>query len=263
MICSYLARLRANGSNSTMAKPLGHNADKGFNLTQQTAHQLGEAIVSGEYGVHNPVPSEAVLCDIMNVSRSAAREAVKSLAAKGLISSRARQGIRVLPESEWNLFDADVLTWIRNSNPSLELLKEFAELRVAVEPIAAQQAAQQQDLEKIAEMAVALERMKAADAGLDDPLNSDIAFHMSILDASGNRFFSQLGRITDTTLRVSIRVTNNLFGVTAASYENHKRVYDAIHKQQPDKARKAMQQLVESALALIVDALQEKEQAAK
>ena len=185
-----------------------------MNLTQQVAHSLGSAIVSGEYGEHNPVPSEAVLCEQLEVSRSAAREAVKSLAAKGLITSRARQGIRVLPESEWNLFDADVLRWIRDSNPSIELLKEFTELRIAVEPEAAKLATERQNADKIEKIGVALERMKLAETGLDDPLESDIAFHLSILDASENRFFMQLGRIIDTTLRVSIRFTNRRTGGT-------------------------------------------------
>ncbi|MGI9295612.1 MAG: FadR/GntR family transcriptional regulator, partial [Pseudomonadales bacterium] len=207
-----------------------------MNLTQQVAHTLGKAIISGTYGDHNPVPSEAVLCEQLNVSRSAAREAVKSLAAKGLISSRARQGIRVRPESEWNLFDADVLRWIRDSNPSLELLKEFSELRIAIEPEAASLAAERQNEKKIALIGQALERMKNAESGLDDPLESDIAFHLSVLNASENRFFGQLGRIIDTTLRVSIRFTNMLSGVRAAPYADHKKIYDAIVRKQPDKA---------------------------
>ena len=142
-------------------------AKQNMNLTQQVAETLGSAIVNGRYGAHNPVPSEAALCEQLEVSRSATREAVKSLAAKGLISSRARQGIRVLPESEWNLFDADVLRWMRNSNPSLTLLREFTELRVAVEPEAARLAAQRQNPEKISQIGLALERMKQAEAGLD------------------------------------------------------------------------------------------------
>ena len=124
---------------------------KGLNLTQQIAHHLGREIIARRYGDHNPIPSEAVLCEQLDVSRSAAREAVKSLAAKGLISSRARQGIRVLPESEWNLFDTDVLSWIRDSNPSLTLLREFTELRIAVEPEAAWLAARRQDAEERAD----------------------------------------------------------------------------------------------------------------
>ncbi|MEM8548066.1 MAG: FadR/GntR family transcriptional regulator, partial [Pseudomonadota bacterium] len=196
-----------------------------MNLTQQVAHFLGKAIVSGQYGAHNPVPSEANLCQQLEVSRSAAREAVKSLAAKGLISSRARQGIRVLPETQWNLFDADVLSWIRESNPSLELLREFTELRIAVEPEAAFLAAQRNDENEQSAIAASLARMQQAEAGLDDPLEADIAFHTSVLDASGNRFFAQLARITDTTLRVSIRYTNRLKGVKAADYEEHKAIY--------------------------------------
>ncbi|MEH6567505.1 MAG: FadR/GntR family transcriptional regulator [Halioglobus sp.] len=233
-------------------------SNNGMNLTQQIAHHLGKSIISGVYGDHNPVPSEAVLCQELDVSRSAAREAVKSLAAKGLISSRARQGIRVLPESEWNLFDADILGWIRDSNPSLELLQEFAELRIAMEPAAAWLAAQRQNTQEIALIGVALERMKKAESGLDDPLESDIAFHSSILKASGNRFYMQLGRVIDTTLRVSIRFTNMLTGVSAADYLDHKKIYDAIVANKPDKAQKESQKLVGDALQLINVALEGK-----
>ncbi len=231
--------------------------NRGMNLTQQVADTLGNAIINGKYGEHNPVPSEAMLCDQLQVSRSAAREAVKSLAAKGLITSRARQGIRVLPESEWNLFDADVLRWMRDSNPSLELLREFTELRVAVEPEAAMLAAQRQNAEKIARIGAALDRMKQAESGLDDPLESDIAFHLSILEASENRFFTQLGRIIDTTLRVSIRFTNMRTGVRAGNHAEHKIIYDAIVANRPEEAAKNATQLMASALATIVSALKE------
>lgn len=231
--------------------------NRGMNLTQQVADTLGNAIINGKYGEHNPVPSEAVLCEQLKVSRSAAREAVKSLAAKGLITSRARQGIRVLPEAEWNLFDADVLRWMRDSNPSLELLKEITELRVAVEPEAAMLAAQRQNSEKIAKIGDALDRMKKAETGLDDPLESDIAFHLSILDASENRFFMQLGRIIDTTLRVSIRFTNMRTGVRAGNHQEHKKIYDAIVAKQPEQAAEYASHLMDSALTTISGALKE------
>ena len=229
----------------------------GMNLTQQIAHYLGKAVVSGQYGAHNPIPSEAVLCEQLNVSRSAAREAVKSLAAKGLISSRARQGIKVRPEIEWNLFDQDVLSWIRDSNPSLSLLREFTQLRLAVEPEAARLAAELQSSDKIVEIGKALERMRKAESGMDDPLESDIAFHLSILNAGENRFFMQLGRIIDTTLRVSIRFTNMRQGVAAAAYEEHKRIYDAILAHDADAAAEASAAMMTAALELIDSALED------
>lgn len=234
-----------------------NKTNRGMNLTQQVADTLGNAIINGDYGTHNPVPSEAVLCEQLNVSRSAAREAVKSLAAKGLITSRARQGIRILPETEWNLFDADVLRWMRDSNPSLALLREFTELRVAIEPEAAILATQRQNKSKIALIGAALERMKKAENGLDDPLEADIAFHLSILDASDNRFFMQLGRIIDTTLRVSIRFTNMRTGVRAANHRDHKEIYDAIVSNQPQLAAKYAGSLMESTLGTIISALNE------
>ena len=92
------------------------------NLTHQLTYDLGLAIVQGVYPVGTGLPSEADLCIEYNVSRSSTREAVKMLSAKGLISSRPKQGIRVLPESSWNMFDTDVLKWILSSKPSLALL---------------------------------------------------------------------------------------------------------------------------------------------
>ncbi len=231
---------------------------KSMNLTQQIAHHLGLAIVGGEYGHHNPVPSEAELCKQLNVSRSAAREAVKSLAAKGLLSSRARQGISVLPESSWNLFDVDVLTWIRESSPSLVLLKEFTELRLAVEPQAARLASGRATAKHIEAIQHALERMQKAETGVEDPLEADIAFHAALLDASGNRFFAQLSRIIDTTLRVSIRFTNKLKGVKAAAYQDHRAIYDAVVASDPVTASARTETLILEALSLIDSALAER-----
>ena len=68
----------------------------------------------------------------------------------------------------------------------------------------------------------------------------------------------QLGRIIDTTLRVSIRYTNMLSGVQAAPYSEHKRIYDAIAQGKPDKAKKESEKLVGGALDLINEALQGK-----
>ena len=161
----------------------------------------------------------------------------------------------MLPESQWNLFDSDVLGWIRDSNPSLELLREFAELRIGIETQAARLAAKLQDNDAIKEIDLALERMRTAESGLDDPLEADIAFHVSILNATGNRFYIQMGRIIDTTLRVSIRLTNMLSGVHAAPYLTHKKVYDPIARNQPDKAAKEVEKLIVETLDLIDDAV--------
>jgi len=228
------------------------------NLTHQLTHDLGKEIVGGTYPIGEGLPSEAELCLKYDISRSATREAVKMLSAKGLISSRPKQGIRVLPESHWNMFDTDVLTWILSSKPSLSLLKEFTQVRLAIEPQAAALAAENANKEQIYAMEKALARMSDADQGLDDPLDADIEFHSSILLASGNRFFVQLTEFINTALRVSIRFTNKVKGVPGADVKKHQDILDMIKTRDPDKAQTAVRTILEEALDLIESQLKTK-----
>jgi len=221
------------------------------NLTHQLTHDLGIAIVNGKYPVGKGMPSEADLCVEYDVSRSSTREAVKMLSAKGLISSRPKQGIRVLPESSWNMFDTDVLTWILSSKPSLSLLKEFTQVRFAIEPEAAALAAQNATDEQLAGIEFALSRMADADNGLDDPLEADIEFHTSILNASGNRFFAQLCDFIGTALRVSIRYTNKIKGVPGADVQKHADIFNTIKSRDDKAAREAVSTILVEALELI------------
>ncbi|MDQ2077099.1 FadR/GntR family transcriptional regulator [Marinimicrobium sp. ABcell2] len=231
----------------------------GRNLTHQVTYTLGAAIVRGDYGVNEPFPTEAELCEQFDISRSVIREAVKMLTAKGLISSRPRQGIRVQPNSSWNMFDEDVLQWTLTSRPSLELLREFTELRIGLEPEAAILAARKQNSANISRIHDALRRMEAAERGLDDPLEADIAFHSSILLASENRFFMQLRNFIQTALRASIACTNQLKGVEVASESDHRAVYEAIVAGDQTRAHNAMLALLTEALALIDASLSARE----
>jgi DNA-binding FadR family transcriptional regulator len=221
------------------------------NLTQQLTHDLGLAIVQGVYPVGGGLPSEADLCLKYEVSRSATREAVKMLSAKGLISSRPKQGIRVLPESNWNMFDTEVLRWILSSKPSLALLKEFTQVRVALEPQAAALAAVSANYQQLEVIQTALNRMDDADKGLDDPLEADIAFHTGILLASNNRFFVQLTEFISTALRVSIRYTNRIKGVPGADVNKHAVILNTIKSRNPVLAKQAVETILEEALQLI------------
>jgi DNA-binding FadR family transcriptional regulator len=226
--------------------------DTGRNLTHQLTHQLGAAIVQGQYAIDKSFPTEAELSQQFNISRSVTREAVKMLTAKGLIASRPRQGIRVMPSSHWNMFDADVLGWTLNARPSLELLREFTQLRMAIEPEAAVLAAENnQDSAKIKAIGDALARMKRADEGHDDPLAADIEFHCAILAAGNNRFFFQLREFIQVALRVSIASTNQLKGVLTADYDDHKRIYDAICAGDHESASKAVKELLQEVMQLI------------
>lgn len=221
------------------------------NLTQQLTHKLGLGIVNGHYPVGEGMPSEANLCEEFEVSRSSTREAVKMLSAKGLVSSRPKQGIKVLPESSWNMFDTDVLSWILQSKPSLKLLKEFTQVRFAIEPLAAELAAKNATPIQLQNINKALKRMADAEDGLDDPLDADISFHSAILEASGNRFFLQLTQFINTALRVSIRYTNHVKGVKNADVDAHAQIYECIKSGDATGARTHVHNILEEALSLI------------
>ncbi|MGI4730278.1 MAG: FadR/GntR family transcriptional regulator [Janthinobacterium lividum] len=224
----------------------------GRNLTYGMLDALGRAIVTGRY-VESGFPTEAELAKLHGVSRSVTREAVKMLTAKGLLSARPRQGTVVQPAGSWNLFDTDVLRWLLERQFSMELLRHFNQLRIAIEPEAAALAARFGDAEDRASIAAGLLRMEAAERGEDDPLDADIAFHVAILRASKNPFYAQFREVVATALRTSIRFTNRIKGRTA-SIADHGAVARAITKGDAEGAREAMRRLIGDVLDLIDNA---------
>jgi DNA-binding FadR family transcriptional regulator len=224
---------------------------RGQNFTYGIVQDLGAAIVTGTYSKENPFPVEAELCTQYGASRSILREAVKMLTAKGLLSARPRQGTWVQPESAWNLLDPDILRWLLERKFSPALLIEFTQIRLAVEPAAAALAATEAGpAEKVA-IQKAIQRMVAAEKGEDEPLESDIAFHVAVLRASGNRFYAQLSELIESALRFSIKLTNRYKGVRLASVADHKKVSDAILSGKSSEAGIAMRTLIQEALDLI------------
>jgi DNA-binding FadR family transcriptional regulator len=221
----------------------------GRNLTFGLQEVLGRAIVVGDY-LNRPFPTEADIVKQHGVSRSVTREAVKMLGAKGLLGARPKQGTFVRPQEAWNLFDTDVLRWLLERKSSLVLLRRFSELRIAVEPAACALASRSATAEQQAAITAGLQRMRAADRGDDDTLEADIAFHMAILRASNNPFFSQFRDVVSTALRTSIRFTNRLSG-RSASLADHAEVHDAILRFDDIGARAAMETLIQKVLALI------------
>ena len=233
------------------------------NLTQQVVHELGKKIMQGSYKVGDSLPSEADLCTQFNISRTATREAVKMLTAKGLISSRPRQGIKVVDSKHWNLFDVDVLNWILIGKPDLYLLRHFLQLRLAIEPEAAFLAAQYKQGSDLVTIENALVRMKDATNGQDDTHEADIEFHQSVLSASNNPFFIQLKNFITTALKVNIRFTNRLVPVTLAEYQAHVDIFEHIKQGDAQAAFDATMVTQKATLAIVneqISALENKAQ---
>ncbi|MEY4238106.1 MAG: hypothetical protein RL339_707 [Pseudomonadota bacterium] len=220
-------------------------------LTHELVEELGGKIVRGDCAPDGSLPIEADLAAQYDTSRTVVREAVKMLTAKGLVGSRPRRGTYVEPEAKWNILDPDVLRWILQRRFSFELMRDFLVARQGIEPSAAALAAERQDRDAIAEIGRRLDDMREAAAGRLDSLESDIAFHIAILHASGNRFFVQFSHVIETALRFSIRLTNSEKGVPMASVGDHEKIYLAIERGDPKGARDAAAELLTEAIRLL------------
>ena len=223
----------------------------GRNLTFGLLYALGRAIVTGEYDDAR-FPTEAELAAEHGVSRSVTREAVKMLTAKGLLTARPRKGTTVQPSSSWNLFDTDVLRWLLERKFSLDLLRHFTELRIAIEPAAAALAARNADEADIEAVKAGYRRMEDAAIGEDDHLDSDIDFHIAVLEASGNPFYRQFRDVVATALQKSISFTNRNGG--RASLPAHAAVLKAIEARNAKGAEAAMTRIIASVRDQIAEA---------
>ncbi len=221
------------------------------NFTRHIVQSLGKSIALGEYPQGQPLKAEADLCEEFDASRTVLREAVKMLTAKGMLDARPRRGTIVLPESQWNLSDPEILNWLLDRKGSLPIISEFADMRLAIEPAAAGLAATNLNEDSKKTLVDAIERMKAAAKGEDDHLDADIAFHVGILEASDNRFFWNMRHTIEVALRFSIRITNRRKGVERASVDDHQRILDFILAGDAQGAEREMRELQQEAKMLL------------
>jgi GntR family transcriptional regulator, galactonate operon transcriptional repressor len=211
------------------------------NLFAHVADELGARIVRGEIEPGGAFPIEAELGQEFSASRSVIREAVKSLAAKGLLESRTRTGIRVLPAERWNLFDLDVLEWRYMSMPPEEFFRELFEIRLMIEPEAAYLASERGTAADIATIEEAFTAMETSQTTTDEAIAADLTFHRAILAAGHNALLLQMGSLIGVGLLVSYRISKDPFTVFLSK---HKDVLIAIKARKPEAARKAMNTLL-------------------
>ena len=137
----------------------------------------------------------------LRVSRSVVREAVRVLQSLGLVETIKRVGIRVLPASRWNPFDPLVIRWRLAGEGRGAQLRSLAELRAAVEPVAAELAAVNAPAELRRELTETSHAMRNAGQAGDVPrfLELDIHFHSLLLTGSGNEMFANMvGQVAET-----------------------------------------------------------------
>ena len=217
------------------------------NVHGHTMDRLGEAIVAGRYPVGATLPAEPLLCEAFGVSRTVVREAVKSLAAKGLLVAGPKVGTRVLPADNWNWFDPDVVAWQTHAGLTRDFLRDLQELRRVIEPAAVRMAAERASARDITEIEAAYAGMKAAIEHGGDYVASDLKFHQGLLRAGGNRLMVQMSKAIGALLRTSFEVSTTLLDGPASSLPLHRAVLDAVIAHRPEAAERASLKRIDSA----------------
>ena len=213
------------------------------------ARDLGIGIVSGLHKPGDILSGEVASSERLSVSRTAYREAVRILAAKGLVESRPKVGTKVSTRDAWQLLDPDVLAWAFDSEPDLELLNSLFELRDIIESEAAALAAVRRTEAQLKIMRNALERMAHFTIATEAGRAADQEFHSALLKATENPYIISL------TMGVNAAVnTTNMFKQRERPLErdpvpDHLQVLDAIAAKDAAKAKRKMSELIRLARA--------------
>ena len=225
------------------------------NVHGNTLDLLGQRIVSARYPCGSSLQPEQALCNELGVSRTVVREVVKSLVAKGMLSTGPKVGTRVLPEEHWNWFDPDVVAWQAKVGLTNEFLRDLQELRRVVEPAGVRLAAERATPEDIAAIELAYLGMKNAVENGGDYVTHDLMFHQGLLRACHNRMVVQMSKALGALLRTSFEISTARPDGPASSLHLHRAVLDAVIARAPARAEKAILTLIDGARADMEDVL--------
>lgn len=223
-------------------------------LHSRAVDELGRRVVSGDL----PAGSTVLAADLatqLGVGRSVIREAVRVLQSLGLVQSVRRLGIRVQPTESWNVFDPQIIAW-RLSGAQLGVqLRSLTELRSAVEPMAAELAAQHAPDAISEELLQIAARMRTVgrSGDLAGFVELDVRFHALVLRASGNEMFAAMDGMIEEVLRGRTDLGLMPTHPHEQALQLHIDVADAVQARDPKAAATAMDLIMRRAVVEMHD----------
>jgi GntR family transcriptional regulator, transcriptional repressor for pyruvate dehydrogenase complex len=208
------------------------------------ARDLASLVVSATLTPGTLLPTENELTQSHAASRPIVREAIRLLGGAGLVETRHGVGSIVNPPRLWNVFDPIVLAAHLDNRNLPAIVGELLDLRRTVEVESVGMAARRITPSELASLRASVDRMGAH---LDDPertAHADFAFHETIIEAAGNRFFDGILRYVRAALWEGRQLTSHgggLRGRTQA-FEHHRAILAAVEARDPERARAAMEE---------------------
>ncbi|MGR7072850.1 FadR/GntR family transcriptional regulator [Klebsiella aerogenes] len=213
------------------------------NISWVIAEKIAQKILTGEYPPESILPGEMELGEQFGVSRTAVREAVKTLAAKGMLLPRPRIGTRVLARSSWNFLDKELLAWWLTEDNFAEVVSHFLVMRSSLEPQACFLAAitgtseQKAQLNTLMQEMIELKRHFIRERWIE----VDMAWHEHIYAMSGNPFLTSFASLFHSVYQTYFTsITQN----EVVKLDLHQAIVDAIQESDGPRAQLACQTLL-------------------
>lgn len=217
----------------------------GSRVHSELAAGIGRRILDGTYPPGSLLPNEAEWGQMFGASRTAVREAIKTLNGKGLLVSRPKIGSRVEPRDRWNLLDRDVMAWHRMALDERTFLLSLQEIRRILEPGAAVLAAARRTPTQLAALEAALADMQSAAADSEAMVEADVRFHLALLAAANNELLVPFGIVIEQALASMFAYTTSHAVHPEQMLPLHAEVVKAVAAKSPEAARKAVTALLD------------------
>ncbi|WP_312095561.1 FadR/GntR family transcriptional regulator [Niallia sp.] len=222
-------------------------------IYEEVADALYEAIKKGQFKSGEKLSSVQQLAETFQVSRSAIREALTALKAKGLIEMKQGEGTFVKayhPEEVVFSFPQAILM---NKKDVMNLL----EVRRMIETGAAKSAAENRTPQDLIEMKAALEKMKVTNGGKELGETADLEFHLAVAKATNNALLVNLLMNVSELMQETMKETRRIWLYSKQTtmtqlYEEHLLIYQAILHQELDKAVDAMHHHLENVERILI-----------
>lgn len=231
------------GSEAYVFEPVARNR----RLSDKVADQLLALITSPEVPAGSRLASERELSDQFGVSRTVIREAIRSLAGKGVIEVRAGSGLHVAKVGAAQVSESMNL-FLRGWGPIP--YGKINEVRMTLEIQTARLAAERATEADLAELRRHCERMAQLEHDVEAASVEDVEFHRAIARATHNELFLvMLDSIGDVLLEIR-RATLGVPGRVRDGVAYHRRILERVSAHDVAGGEAGMREHLEDALAV-------------
>jgi GntR family transcriptional regulator, transcriptional repressor for pyruvate dehydrogenase complex len=214
---------------------------------EDVARQI-ERLILKKLRPGDKLPSERELAELLSVSRSSIRDAIRSLELAGMVEPRQGAGT-IVREISTNSLANPLANALKRKE---ELMGELLDFRRILEPPLAARAATHASPEEISEMESILDRQEQKLRKGESTIAEDSEFHYSVAMASGNSVVLKVLDILMDLLRDTRERSLQVEGRPQKSLAGHRKILSAIKRHDAEAAKAAMRRHIEDVEEIVL-----------